>query len=52
MVLLVYDLFNKCIKISSIWNAHRVFLKLREIKGHRYSLIIIYSMHVVSFSHQ
>ena len=31
---------------------HRVFFKLRGIKEHRYCLIIVFSMHVDSFSHQ
>ena len=31
---------------------HRVFFKLKEIKGHRYCLIIVLSMHIDSFSHQ
>ena len=54
MVLFVYDFFISESKSQVYGMLHRVFFffKLRGIKEHRYCLIIVFSMHIDSFSHQ
>ena len=52
MVLFVYDFFVSESKSQVYGMLHRVVFKLREIKEHRYCLIIVFSMHIDSFSHQ
>ena len=53
MVLFFYDFFISESKSQVYGMLHRVFFfQLRGIKEHRYCLIIVFSMHIDSFSHQ
>ena len=50
MVLFVYDFFISESKSQVYGMLHRVFFKLRGTKELRYCLIIVFSMHIDSFS--